>query len=138
MHSPKENNSHPKFVVTIDGPAGSGKSTVSKLLAEKFLLYQIDSGALYRSITYLGILFAKKKKLEILDVVKNDGFKEWIQNSPLKIKFKNRQQVIMLHGKNIEPYIRGKHINSNIKVFADNVFIRSLVKWHDLRYWKKI
>jgi CMP/dCMP kinase len=39
-------------VVTIDGPAGSGKSTISKLLAEHFSYLYLDTGALYRAVAY--------------------------------------------------------------------------------------
>lgn len=40
-----------RFVVAIDGPAGSGKSTIAKLLAEKIDGIHIDTGAMYRSVT---------------------------------------------------------------------------------------
>lgn len=42
-----------QLVITIDGPAGSGKSTVSKTLAEKISYVYLDTGALYRAIAYL-------------------------------------------------------------------------------------
>jgi cytidylate kinase len=41
-----------KFVVTIDGPAGAGKSTVSKALARKLSYIYLDTGALYRAFAY--------------------------------------------------------------------------------------
>ncbi|MCK4423128.1 MAG: (d)CMP kinase, partial [Candidatus Omnitrophica bacterium] len=40
-----------EFVVAIDGPAGSGKSTVAKLVAQKAGLLYIDTGAMYRAVT---------------------------------------------------------------------------------------
>ena len=40
-------------VVAIDGPAGSGKGTVAKILASKCNLMYIDTGAMYRAIAYL-------------------------------------------------------------------------------------
>ncbi|MDY7039067.1 MAG: (d)CMP kinase, partial [Thermodesulfobacteriota bacterium] len=39
-----------KFIITIDGPAGSGKSTVSRLLAKKLDLLYLDTGAMYRAV----------------------------------------------------------------------------------------
>lgn len=41
-----------QLVVTIDGPAGSGKSTVGKALAEKISYVYLDTGALYRAVAY--------------------------------------------------------------------------------------
>jgi len=39
------------FIVALDGPSGSGKSSISKLLAKKYNLIHIDTGAMYRSVT---------------------------------------------------------------------------------------
>ena len=44
------------MIVTIDGPVASGKSTISKLLADRLSYYYINSGLLYRSIAYIFVL----------------------------------------------------------------------------------
>lgn len=44
------------FIVTIDGPAGAGKSTISKAVARRFGLTYLDTGAMYRSVTCAAIL----------------------------------------------------------------------------------
>lgn len=44
-----------KFVITIDGPAGAGKSTVSKILAKRLDYIYLDTGALYRALAYKAI-----------------------------------------------------------------------------------
>ncbi len=41
-----------KFIIAIDGPAGSGKSTIAKLIAEKLHFLHIDTGAMYRAVTW--------------------------------------------------------------------------------------
>jgi cytidylate kinase len=56
-----------KFIVTIDGPAGAGKSTVSKALARRLSYIYLDTGALYRAFAYKvieeGILPNDERKL---------------------------------------------------------------------------
>ena len=51
------------FVVTIDGPAASGKSTVARLLAEKLGAVFLDTGAMYRAVT----LAAMRRKVQLSD-----------------------------------------------------------------------
>ena len=43
------------FIVAVDGPAGSGKSTISKMVAKKYRLTYLDTGAMYRMIAYTSI-----------------------------------------------------------------------------------
>ena len=43
------------MIVTIDGPAGSGKSTVAALLANKLQIAYLDTGAMYRAVTLAAI-----------------------------------------------------------------------------------
>ena len=52
-----------KMLIAIDGPAGSGKSTVSKMIAKRLGLLYIDTGAMYRALT----LKAMRKKIDLLD-----------------------------------------------------------------------
>ena len=40
-------------IIAIDGPAGSGKSTVTKLIAKKLKLLYLDTGAMYRALSWL-------------------------------------------------------------------------------------
>ena len=44
-----------RFIVAIDGPAGSGKSTSAKLVAQRLNFLYIDTGAMYRAITFLAM-----------------------------------------------------------------------------------
>ena len=43
------------YKIAIDGPASSGKSTIAKLLADKYSLVYVDTGAMYRTLTYLAL-----------------------------------------------------------------------------------
>lgn len=83
----KEENIH---VITIDGPAGSGKTTIAKLLAKSLDFNYLDSGALYRSVGWL----AKEKNInaeeEILVLIKNNPFSWHWNGDKFKIFYKEK------------------------------------------------
>ena len=41
------------LIISVDGPSGSGKERIAKYIAKKYNLYHLDSGLLYRRLTYL-------------------------------------------------------------------------------------
>jgi cytidylate kinase len=63
------------FSIAIDGPASSGKSTIAKILADDYQLVYVDTGAMYRTLTYLALknnvpVNDEKRLIELLDNVK--------------------------------------------------------------------
>ena len=58
----------PKLIITIDGPAGSGKSTTARLLGKKLNYLYLDTGAMYRTIT-LKVIHAKLKKNQVEAII---------------------------------------------------------------------
>ena len=58
------------FNIAIDGPAGAGKSTVAKIIADKLNMVYVDTGAMYRAITYLSIKEGKTAIEEIINLAK--------------------------------------------------------------------
>jgi small subunit ribosomal protein S1 len=90
------------MVIAIDGPAGSGKSTIAKLLAKKMDFTYINSGNLYRTIT-LGCIRAK------IDISDSEKVIEFAKN--IKISYKKDQVFIdgedvtdLLHTDEIDKY----------------------------------
>ena len=111
------NNSHTKpFVVTIDGPAGSGKGTISKLVSKTLGFSYLDSGAIYRIIA----LNAKAKNLntnqitQILELI--DG---------LEINFADEK--VFLGSKDITDLIRSELIGKFASQIAKNELIREKI-----------
>jgi cytidylate kinase len=103
-----------KFVITIDGPAGAGKSTVSKTLAKKLDYVYLDTGALYRALAY------KTLKLEIsLDEV--SALANLCSNATVVLKNIDGQMKVYLDGEDVEEKIRTEEVGlaaSKISTFA--------------------
>ena len=91
------------FIVAIDGPAGTGKGTVTKILSKKFKLVNIDTGATYRCVTL--DMLNKGIKLEELDKIK-----ELLQNIKIEIRRENEEQKIYLNNEDVTEKIRSKEV----------------------------
>ncbi len=94
------------LIVAIDGPAGSGKSTSAKLVAQKLGYVYIDSGAMYRAITYLAL----KKK--ILDNEK--AISELANNSDIHLEYIDGETKVKIDGKDITEELRAIDVNQNV------------------------
>ena len=99
------------FVVAIDGPAGSGKGTVTKIVAEKMGLVNIDTGAMYRCVT----LACLEKNIDSTEI---DKINEVLENIEIEIKNENCNQTFYLNGKNVTKEIRFENVNKNVAKFA--------------------
>ena len=95
------------FVVAIDGPAGTGKGTVTKILAKKFNLVNIDTGATYRCVTLA--MLNKGIKLDELDKIK-----ELLKNIKIEIKREDEEQKIFLDGEEVTKKIRDKEVTEQV------------------------
>ena len=99
------------FVVAIDGPAGTGKGTVTKILAEKTKLINIDTGAMYRCVTLEcinnGISFEEEDKI-----------KELLKNINIELLFDNGKQRVYLNGIDVSEEIRTPKVDSLVAKFA--------------------
>lgn len=92
------------YIVAIDGPAGTGKGTVTKILAKKLNLVNIDTGATYRCVTL--DMINKGIKLEELDKIK-----EILKNIKIEIKNEKGNQTIFLNGEDVTEKIRSTEVS---------------------------
>ena len=93
------------FIVAIDGPAGTGKGTVTEILSKKFKLLNIDTGATYRCVTL--DMINKKIGIEELDKIK-----ELLKNIKIELKIEDNKQQVYLNGENVTDKIRSKEVSS--------------------------
>jgi len=95
-----------KMIIAIDGFAGAGKSTTAKFLAQKLGYLYIDTGAMYRAITYLAI---KNNILDNTQAVIDSTIK-----SDLKLIYKDGLTTVILNGQNVTEQIRTFEVNSKV------------------------
>lgn len=95
-----------KLIIAIDGPAGSGKSTTAKLLAEKLGYLYIDTGAMYRAVTLYairnGIIGNEKKITELAEKLN------------IELKFENGKTQVFVDGNDVSEEIRSLEVNQNV------------------------
>ncbi len=100
------------FQLAIDGPAGSGKSTISKIVADKLNFSHLDTGAMYRSVT----LEALNRKIDINNEKEYDFLNEII------VRYNNGK--IFLNGKDVSKEIREPHVTQNVSAVSKLKIVR--------------
>ncbi|MFC1485102.1 (d)CMP kinase [bacterium] len=102
-------------IITIDGPAGSGKSTVAKKLAKSLGFLYIDSGALYRAFAW-GVLNSHIENIS-----------DYIKNFDIKYDYVDNMAKIWLFDKEITFDIRNEKISKESSFFASKSNVRERI-----------
>ena len=92
------------FIVAIDGPAGSGKGTITKLVGEKLDFVTFDTGAMYRAVSYYLI----KNSISLTDKI---AIEKMLREIDIKIDFENKMQVLYLNSQKLVKELRTKEVN---------------------------
>lgn len=103
--------------VAIDGPAGSGKSSVCKIIAEKYSFTYIDTGAMYRSIAWLSVHFGEENL-----AAKAENTEFILENNGRKISIKYNGKIY-----DLTKEIRTPEISSKVAFAASNSDIRKIL-----------
>ena len=99
------------FVVAIDGPAGSGKGTITKLVAEKRNLVSIDTGAMYRCVA----LECLNNDVNHTDI---EGINKILENINIELKNDNGVKRVILNGKDVSEEIRTPKVDDIVAKYA--------------------
>jgi len=108
------------LVIAIDGFSSTGKSSISKVVADTLGLIHIDTGAMYRAITLFGLRNFKDEKQEI-------DLSKLLQNlNEISLEFRENsgKLEIYLNGENVSKEIRTTEVSDNVSFIAKQPEVR--------------
>jgi len=106
-----------EMVITIDGPAASGKSTVAKLLAEKLGASFLDTGAMYRAVTLAAIKAG-------VDLSNQEKLLEIMQTTDFQFSVKEGKMAVYIDGVDVTEQIRQPQVTTSVYHIASKASLR--------------
>tara|TARA_B100000900_G_scaffold223347_1_gene189526 strand:- start:347 stop:1033 length:687 start_codon:yes stop_codon:yes gene_type:complete len=111
-------------IIAIDGPSSSGKSTIAKLIAKHLKFTYIDSGSIYRAVTYLAV----KNNLLDKSNINTSAIIEILKKTSISFSFNSKNQnIISVDGIQLEDKIRTFKISSLVSLLAEKNEIRKYI-----------
>lgn len=106
--------------IAIDGPAGAGKSTIAKIVAEKLGYTYIDTGAMYRAVTYKALCTGIQ--LEDAEALEN-----MLRTTEIRLQPSHEGQLVFVDGENVSAPIRSNEVTANVSQVAAYANIREIL-----------
>jgi cytidylate kinase len=106
-----------RLIITIDGPAGSGKSTVARMLAQRINAIFLDTGAMYRTVT----LAAMDAKVNLED---QDAIVQLMDETTFRFSASQDKMAAFIDNKDVSDQIRSLQVTQNSKYIASAAKIR--------------
>ena len=110
-----------KYVsVAVDGPAGSGKSTITKMVAKSLGFNYVDTGAMYRALTYNFLSNG-------LDELEEEKIKELLSKTDFKVKYVDGVQYVYVNDEEVSDKIRTAEVSKFTSLFAKSPAVRDFL-----------
>ena len=110
-----------KITVAIDGPAGSGKSSVSKIIAKRLGLLYVDTGAMYRALTL-------KAMENGVNLEEETALAELANSTKIELLHQEEGTVVLLDGQDVTGKIRETDVTNNVFYLARAEVVRERMK----------
>ena len=109
------------YSIAIDGPAGAGKSTIAKALANELGYHYVDTGAIYRTVAYFLDLWGVSPK----DV---DGVERYIDELTIQIEYDDAgKQHMIMNGMDVSDEIRTPDISQKASAVSAHKVVRDML-----------
>lgn len=110
-----------KYVsVAVDGPAGSGKSTITKMVAKSLGFNYVDTGAMYRALTFNFLSNG-------LDELEEEKIKELLSKTDFKVEYVDGVQYVYVNNKEVSDKIRTAEVSKFTSLFAKSPAVRDFL-----------
>jgi cytidylate kinase len=100
-----------KLVIAIDGPAASGKSTTSKLTAQRLGYLHIDTGAMYRAMTW-------KILRQEIDTADSEAISRIAKKTAIRLELHDGEQRVFLDGEDVTTKLRSQAVTKNVSAVS--------------------
>ncbi len=105
------------MIITIDGPAGTGKSTVALQVAKKLGYLHLDTGAFYRAITYAAMS-------QGIDTENQSAMEQFAVQNPTSVQFQNGIPRYFVQGQDTTDFIRSREVTQRVSKVSSYPLVR--------------
>jgi CMP/dCMP kinase len=109
---------HRPLVIAIDGPSGSGKSSTARGVANRLGLAFLDTGAMYRAVTWLALE-------EGVDLEDRDAVASLLSHAAIDVDMDPRRPAIAINGVDVTDAIRAPEVSKAVSAIATNLDVRA-------------
>ena len=105
------------YIIAIDGPSGTGKSTTAKILSKQLGITYLDTGAMYRAITYVALEAG-------LNAEESNELQALLDNTVIDFDSENK---VLINGISRETEIRGKRVSDAVSPYSALPLVRRVL-----------
>ncbi|MBU2567862.1 MAG: (d)CMP kinase [Elusimicrobia bacterium] len=119
-----------KFIIAIDGPAGAGKSTIAKMVARRMGYVYIDTGAMYRALTYIAII-------NRVDLRSGEDLVKLAERTKIEFERVDDRIRVIIDGMDVTKEIRDEKVSECTNVVASVQGVRKILRKMQQKMGKK-
>ncbi len=108
------------MIIAIDGPAGSGKSTIARILAKRLGFKYLDTGAMYRALTW-------KAMQRGINLENEDALCQLMDQTTIEFQYRNESLDVFVDGVPVTKDIRLPAVTNNVHYISDKPGVRRLM-----------